>query len=213
MFDKTLIIIPCCGEKRGGEIVEYDRSDCIVNNLSLEAGERLMELRREVALAFQKMPGPDLGFENTEPRIKYMKAYERYSGHLYSKVSENSWNRLSRNPELRLVIVSALYGLVDYNEPIRYYNRSMKDHIYSRRLLKTWWSNHRLADILADYVTQNEIEVVHDFLSTHYSVAVWPYSLRLRETRVRYLHHTYPGLGSGSDHYRGREVNALIQNI
>lgn len=191
----------------------YNRSNCIVNNLSLEAGKRLMELRRQVSIAFKEEPGPDLGFEVVEPKIKYLEAYQRYSGHLYSGISENSWNKLSRSPRLKLIIVSALYGLANYNEPIRYYNRTMKDQIYPGKLLKTWWNDQRLPEILFDFVIQNKIEVVHDFLSTDYAHATWNFSSRLEEIGVHYLPHAYPGLGSGSDYRRGREVEELIRGF
>lgn len=188
--------------------MEYDGSNCIVKNLSLDAGKRLMELRKQVAMAFNEGYGPDLGFEISEPKIKYLEAYERYSGHLYGKIFENSWNKLNRNPELKLVIVSALYGFVNYNESIRYYNRTMKDYIYPGKLLKTWWSNQSLSEILLDYVTQNGIQKVHNFLSTDYAQA-----LSLKEIKVQHIPHTYPGVGSGSDYHRGRDVNTLIQSL
>ena len=213
MAEITLILIPCSGDKRGGGITEYKVSNCIINNLSLETGKRLMELRKEVGVAFQEEHGPDLGFEVTQTGIRYLEAYRRYSGNLYSKISEKSWNKLSRNSELKMLIVSALYGLVNYNELIRLYDRTMKDHIHPGRLLKTWWSNKHLSAIVLEYILQNRTKVVHDFLSTDYSHATWNFSSRLTEVGIQCVRHTYPGLGTGSDYHRGRDVNALIQSF
>jgi cytoplasmic iron level regulating protein YaaA (DUF328/UPF0246 family) len=164
-------------------------------------------------MAFHEEPGLDLGFEDVGPRIKYLEAYNRYSGNLYSRISESSWKMLSKNPELNLIIVSALYGLVNYNEPIRYYNITMKNHIYPGRLLKTWWKNQNLSNILLDYVTKNKIEVVYDFLSDDYAQAVEHFPLSVKKIGVQYFSHTYSGLGSGSNYYRGEEVNKLIQRF
>jgi len=213
MCRKTLILIPCCGNKRKGGVFQYDSSNGIINNLDLEAGRRLMKLRRQIAQAFKDSPGPDLGFENVTCKVRYLPAYKRYIGHLYSEISQNSWIKLNKTPELRLIIISALYGLVNYNEPIRYYQRKMKDHIYPGRLLKTWWKNHNLSSILLNYIIRNDIEVVHDFLSTDYFYVIRDLHLYLKKFEVQYIRHTYPGLGSGSDYYRGKHVNTLIQSF
>jgi cytoplasmic iron level regulating protein YaaA (DUF328/UPF0246 family) len=206
-------LIPCCGEKtkHGTESYQILSRNSIISYLSKEKGERLLKLRKQVALAFRETPGPDLGFETDNPEIKFLEAYKRYRGNLYSKIANDSWNKLERNPKIRLIIVSALYGLVNYNEPIRNYNRSMKDHITPERLLKTWWKMHSLADILLNYVRLNEIKEVHDFLSNDYRDALTNLPWRYKSIGVLYFPHDYPGLGSGSDFHRGIDVNKLIQ--
>lgn len=106
---KTLILIPCCKKKEKGGIPEYKKENCILNDLSPEKGKKLMELRREVAKRFVKDLGPDLG-ESTRAQIEYMEAYKRYGrGHLYREIT--SWEKLNRSQNLKLVIVSAFYGV------------------------------------------------------------------------------------------------------
>lgn len=117
-----LILIACCGKKRDGGTNEYCLTNNIVNRLDTEFAERLMSLRRELCREFKLVEGPDLGFEEIENEIRYMPAYQRYNGNLYSKISHHSWNILNENPNLTLIIVSALYGLLNHNEQIRYYN-------------------------------------------------------------------------------------------
>jgi len=47
---------------------------------------------------------------------------------LYRRVTPVSWDKLKKTWEkLDLVIVSALYGLLKYDEPIRRYDKTMKD--------------------------------------------------------------------------------------
>jgi len=213
MQENTLLIIPCCALKNPGGITEYDKSNCIVRDLSTESGKKLMELRRQVAIFFREPQGPDLGFIEAVSEVKYMKAYERYCGNLYSRISKDSWSRLSHASNLKLVIVSALYGLLNHDEMIRNYDKKMdRDKIYGA-LLKTWWNNHGLSSILLDYVTQNRIEVIHDFLSAHYADALRTFPLMARKVGVKYVYHNYHGLGSGSDYHRGREINVLIQAL
>lgn len=212
MKDKTtLILSPCCLEKKRGGTFAYSKKSCIVQNLSRESGMRLIELRKMVGAAFDNTQGLDLGFEVINPKIKYLEAYKRYAGHLYSEISVESWKKLCQIPELKFVIVSALYGLVNFNEPIRYYNRTMKDHILPGRLLKTWWKQQGLSSIILDYVVKNKIEKVHDFLSIDYSQATSNLTSSLNGLAVSYIHHSYAGLGSGSDDHRGRDINASIQ--
>ena len=213
MSKPTLILIPCCYKKKKGGGLEYDIRNCIINDLGPESGKKLLELRRKVAIAFEEKHGPDLGFEVNEFEIEYLEAWQRYTGNLYSQIHENSWEKLKRIPQLRLLIVSALYGLVNFNEPIRYYNRTMKDRIHSNRRLNTWWKRHGLRDIILDYIMRNGIEVVHNFLSTDYSEAIANLASTLRGLRIEHVSHTYRGFGSGSNYYRGREINALIQGF
>ena len=60
-----------------------------------------------------------------------MEAYERYTGtysQIYRQISSGSWEKLRKSQNLDLVIVSALYGLVRFDEPIQNYNITMKDN-------------------------------------------------------------------------------------
>jgi len=172
-----------------------------------------MELRKRVAITFREELGPDVGFEKQVTQIKYMKAYERYCGNLYNRISRDSWEKLNKHQNLSLIIVSAFYGVLKHDEFIRYYNREMnRDKIEGVRL-KTWWSRQGLCDILLDYIIKNEIKVVHDFLSANYSEAIQPFQNKIKEIGLKYHFHDYSGLGSGSNYYRGEDVNKLIQTF
>jgi len=211
---KLLVLIPCCGEKTKNGTEDYHKlsRNSIISYLSKECSERLLKLRKQVALAFQEAPGPDLGFEAGDIQIKFLEAYKRYSGNLYSKISNDSWRKLERNSQLSLIIVSALYGLLSYNEPVRCYNRSMKDHIHGKSL-KNWWKTHFLTDILLDYIKRNQVEEVHDFLSRDYRDTLSNLSFRCKSIDVLHVAHNYPGLGSGSDFHRGIDINSIIQKF
>ncbi len=211
MGQKTLILIPCCGSKNPGGFPSYDGTSCIVNYLSPNVGKRLMELRRQVAMAFGEELGPDVGVAIPETQISYMRAYERYCGKLYSRITKSSWKKLNSSQNLSLIIVSAFYGILRHDEFIRSYNRAMNIDKVNGVLLKTWWRRQDLCDFLLDYVTKNEIKVVHDFLSINYSEAIWPLRSRAKELGIKYIPHEYPGEGSGSNYRRGEDVNRLIQ--
>ena len=213
MVEKVLILIPCSKSKKSGGAPFYERANCIVNYLSQSAERRLIELRRRVAVALRETLGPDVGVETTETQIKFMRAYDRYSGNLYSKISKSAWEKLNRSQNLGLVIVSALYGILKHNELIRDYNRAMDRDKVEGVLLKTWWNTQGLHEILLDYIADNEIKVVHDFLSKNYSEAIWPLQSRAEELGIEYVKHGYSGFGSGSNCRRGEDVERLIKTF
>jgi cytoplasmic iron level regulating protein YaaA (DUF328/UPF0246 family) len=213
MSQKTLILIPCCDSKNPGGFPSYDGTSCIVNYLSLNVGRRLMELRRQIAIAFGENLGLDVGVATPETKISYMKAYERYCGNLYNRITKSSWEKLNNSQNLSLLIVSAFYGILRHDEFIRNYNRAMNKDKVNGVLLKTWWGKQGLCNFLLDYVTKNEIRAVHDFLSINYSEAVWPFQSRAKELGIKYFIHDYSGLGSGSNYRRGEDVNRLIQTF
>jgi hypothetical protein len=206
----TLILAPCSDLKNRGGDSEYNLKNSVIEDLNSENGTKLLRLRKSVAIAFGEIPGPDLGFKVRKNEIKYIQAYRRYAGKLYSQIHENAWRKLFQTPNLKLLIVSALYGLVNAGELIRYYNRTMKDHIFPGRTLMTWWKQQGLSSIMVGYIVKNEVEKVHDFLSIDYSRAISDLSSSLKRLGVSYVTHSYPGLGSGSNYYRGRDINALI---
>jgi len=210
---KLLILIPCSSKKTKRGEMEYHKTgqNGIVSSLSKGNGERLLELRKQVALAFQYPPGPDLGFE-TDTALGFLEARRRYQGNLYRKITVDSWGKLEGTSESGLVIVSALYGLLNYDEPIRYYNRSMNEHIVPKVLLKTWWKRNSLTNVLLDYIRQNKVEEIHDFLSEDYRRALANLSLCCRLLGVHYFPYSYKGLGVASDFRRGIDVNSLIQS-
>ena len=209
---KTLILIPCCKTKIPGGVAHYDQSSSILNVLSPSVSEKLVELRRALCDTFGLEPGPDLGYRVKNSRLKYMEAYKRYAGKIYRNISPSSWSKLSRISDLELVIVSALYGLINFDEPIRLYNLTMKDRIPGGPLLKTWWKRH-LPKILSDYILIKGFQAIHDFLSIDYSKAVEGYNELLEEADTKVIKHTYPKMGTGSNYRRGEEVNQLIQNF
>jgi len=141
-----------------------------------------------------------------------MKAYKRYTGpyaQIYRQISPNSWDKLEKTANLDLLIVSALYGLVRYDEPIRYYDKTMKDRIEGQTL-KTWWRNHDLCTILKDYINKNNISEVHVVLSNDYNEALFGC---FTDIGAECVHHDFSEYRSGSNAYRGKWVDAFIHNF
>ncbi len=135
-----------------------------------------------------------------------MPARERYDGNLYRKIESRLWRALG--DEVNVVIVSALYGLLAPTEAIRYYDRTMAEPLAPRMTLGRWWADRGLGSLLAEYVESSGAAEVHDFLGgTYRRIGRALDSLR---GRIKVSPHSYPGLGSGADYHRGREIAKLI---
>jgi len=210
---KTLILIPCSGRKREGGNQLYQRvpGRRMLDVLSENYKDMLLSSRQEVAKAIEESAGPDLGSPVSEGGVTFLPAFKRYDGNLYRQITERTWENLRRSNRVDVVIVSGLYGLVFWDEPIRYYNVMMNQSPWYGRRLCTWWKRHGLPEILASLIMKIGYSDIHDFLSTHYRVAVNDYQ-RLNPSIGAHTHN-YPGLGSGADYHRGRDINDLILKL
>ena len=108
----TLILISCTGGKMEGGNNLQDHS--VINYLDNVNGQTLIELRHALI--------PIGGIVN--PQL-LMPAHHRYTGNLFGHVV--NWDNLNGQDEYHLLIVSALYGLLRYNESIPVYNLWMND--------------------------------------------------------------------------------------
>lgn len=192
--ERTLILIPCCIRKRPGGEANLPRNPAssALQGLSAVGSERLLEARRTVAEHF----GCHLDAEPLLP------ACTRFDGNLYRKIDRGTWDRLRNCRNTEVLIVSALYGLLSPWEPACHYGFTMEDLFAPRMRLGRWWSQRGLEALLAEYIERSKAGAVHSFLSGSYVAAV--------SGGVDFEQHKYPGLGSGSDYYRGVDVQKMI---
>lgn len=198
IMGRVLILIPCSERKRKGGIPVYNASSSIINYLTDSSKEHLLSLRKRL---FEHFPLPF--------KIEYIEAYRRYNGQIYRQISSSSWDKLKKNPELDVVIISALYGLLRYDEPIRYYDISMKNK-KGQHTLKTWWRKNGLCAILKDYINKNNISKVHNVLSNDYNEAIRDCFV---DMKLSYLYHDFREYRSGSNAHRGKWVDDFIKNF
>jgi cytoplasmic iron level regulating protein YaaA (DUF328/UPF0246 family) len=197
-----IILIPCSGSKAPGGNLNPQPSK-MADSLSPVSYLNLMSARKELSDILSKARSP-LGFKNDETEKNYLPAYQRYQGHIYS---QSGLSRLYPAFKGRLVIVSALYGLLDGSDFIRDYNLSMKDTLPTGVKVHTFWRRHGLRDILLELLTGEDTAEVHDLLSGHYREALrpWPDS-----KMMNYHPYNYPGLGQGSSFSRAKDLKRLL---
>ncbi len=189
--------MPCSGSKSSGGKTSLE-GRILKKELSPEEKERLERLRENVADSF------DISFHDNK---ELKQAYRRYTGNIYNKIPENAWERLKKRENIELVIISALYGTIYWDEAIMNYNVAMDDNIKPRRRLNTWWKKAGLSDIVSSYIDMNGFETVRSFLSGDYKDAIPSIENKIEATWLQY---DYSGLGSGSNYYRGDDITNVL---
>jgi cytoplasmic iron level regulating protein YaaA (DUF328/UPF0246 family) len=202
-----LILIACCDRKAPGG--KPDPEPKYLDGLLSQADlARLMQARRELAVMTGNAPGPDLGSPNAK-RAELLPAYQRYTGVLYHAAKVNERYSRARKSS-RLLILSALYGLIDADDPIRKYNLMMKSSLPSRQRVLSFWKTHGLAQMVQECILAIQPERVHDLLSLDYRQALESWPPRLALKGIQYIPYDFPGMGMGALHQRGKILGDLL---
>jgi hypothetical protein len=202
--EMQLILITCCNLKQtGGQPLSAPETKLkgMVSDTTL-AG--LLKSRRELARLTNHPPGPDLG-DPTASSPLLLPAYQRYDGVMYQAAAVRNLYPKARS-HCRLLIVSALYGIVDGNDPIRDYNLMMQSSLPGRQRVLSFWKQHGLGKLLQEYVDALKPAVVHDLLTANYRMALEPWLTKLPNRRP----YNFPGLGMGALHARGHILRNLL---
>lgn len=200
-----LVLIPCSGRKRDGG-TDLCEEPAIKTELSASSWDRLLACRHELADSMGLAPGPDIGDPQSGQGVKYMPAYRRYDGNVYRAAFPGA--RRPSDGTIRIVVVSALYGLLDLGDSIRLYNLRMTYSLEGIGVVSRYWATHGLGSILSEAIRNLRPSRVHNLLSTHYlkAIAPWPPA----DVSPIVKAHRYPGLGQGSDFARGRDIASIL---
>ncbi|GAG11930.1 unnamed protein product, partial [marine sediment metagenome] len=171
--------------------------------------ERLLQARSELGRLKGLPPGPDLGRPVADEPVHYLPAHERYAGIVYreGRVRE----LYPRAHGKKVLVVSALYGVLDADDPIRCYQAQMGEQVPGNGSLKTWWKHRCLGDLVDECILALRPQSVHDLLSTSYRevLAPWPRA-SLEQAGITYTPYTYRRRGSGSQWDRGDQIRKLL---
>ena len=113
--------------------------------------------------------GPDTGKDVKNTPAMYLPAFQRYKGRTFSQVTPEAWKNLTTNDEHDCVILSAFYGIIRYNEPIRNYTIRQDTKMHSGQEISKYWRDQGASDWLFDYIQKNKFDEVKFVLSTEYS--------------------------------------------
>ncbi len=180
-LSEVLLLIPCCGSKKGTSPAPPMTSAALSEELSPDSLALLDEGRQ---LAFSSEPN---AIDLSSPLLP---AVTWYTGRPYNvdgfRPSLDSVLTLG----LRCLIVSAGYGLLRPDDPIHKYDLTMQ------RTLGIW--RRRLPRILADYVSRNGARRVFGVLSAKYHEAVAPLERLLPDVAVKWLVPSFGETESGA---------------
>ncbi len=197
-----IILIPCCKRKVVGGDRKYQTS-VLADILDTTTINHLMEARLNLGKQLKLQPGPDLGFQEEE-NIAYLPAYLRYNGVIYQG---GNVRNLYKQFGGRVIILSALYGLLDANDTIRNYDLAMTDMLPVGMRVSTFWKKHGLRDIIEEYYLAASTAVLHDLLSNTYRKALEPWP---SPKIIHYHAYNYPGLRTASNFPRGKDLKQLL---
>lgn len=197
------------------DILYHYSDNTFYNSIKRQYTEVLLNARQKLVSEIGLENGPDL--EKTrihESQEDYLPAFIRYSGRTFSKIDNRAWNRIVDNPdEFDCIILSALYGLVRFDEPIRNYPIKQADKIPQKSTIKSFWKNQGASDWVFDYVKRNKVDNVKFVLSTSYSEIVQRDLLieRLKdELGIIAEDKQFKAEGRKSMILRGRYINDLL---
>lgn len=202
--------MPCSGQKivGGGQ---YAPTSNVVEILSLEDKERLLHARSQLANSLNLPDGPDISgnvpFENF---TEYLPAYKRYAGKMYQRCNfKHTYPKLAG---YKVLIISALYGVLEANDFIRNYDLQMIDNRPGTDKVWRFWEKNHLGRIVESIITKFHPSVIHDFLSVNYRKALspWPPN-NLAFQNFDYRQYDYPSLRMEALWRRGDDLKKLFE--
>lgn len=201
-----LILIVCCGTKAPGGSPDYRPPEHLASTLGERNFQSLMDARRELAQMRKLESGLDLGFGEQAAGLSFQPAYLRYTGRVYQR---SGLGQLLPKANYQVLIISALYGLIEAGDLIRDYDLAMKCMLPQGKV-QTWWKLHHLGDILSEYIWNTAPVIIHDLLSKDYREALKPWPRDFLQ--ILYKRYEYPGLGIGSLSRRGDDLKAILED-
>lgn len=167
-FDKLkskpkLLIIPCSGSKLPGgninHIQDYflqNNVEDLYNDLVNERHQRMgqyIDLLNEQPEYFEGHGGADFHMLNLN-NGGYLPAIERYSGRFYNQELRDLYFDKNLNSNLHILIVSGLYGILEFTDSILNY------HLEIKKANAIWKStnNFTLQEVTKKYIDINKIE-------------------------------------------------------
>jgi len=204
-----LILITCSAKKRDGGSPEYSPSQ-LEGYLSKATFQRLLTLRSELAQTKHQPAGPDLGGNIPSTKLQYMPAYLRYSGIIYQR--SNFAELFPRARDKKVLIISALYGVLDAQDSIQKYNLRMDETLPNGKRLYTWWKQNLLGEVLIEYIRELKPEKIHDLLPESYRKAISPWLPREFDEKKSCISYDDLGQGQGSLWQRGDILRELLSS-
>ncbi len=210
----TLIVTASSKTKAEISLKSFEYADrSFINSIDKRYSEELLKARKSIAVSESIELGPDIIEGLADPvDNEFLPAYIRYTGRTYSRITDDAWVSLNNSDgKFDMVILSAVYGLMRYNEPVRNYNTQQKDKINETRIA-TFWKNKGAKTWLMNYIQKNNFDDVKFVLSTSYAAIVERDRLidELRNLGINAEDKQLKSAGRASMLERGSYINDLL---
>jgi cytoplasmic iron level regulating protein YaaA (DUF328/UPF0246 family) len=164
----------------------------------------------ELAQIKRQPAGLDLGGSIPATKLQYMPAYLRYSGIIFQR--SNFAELFPRARDKKVLIVSALYGVLDAHDSIQMYDAVMTESLPSGVRIHTWWNRNALGAVLHEYIQKLKPDRIHDLLPDSYRKALYPLPARgFDESDQRFILYDNLGQGQGTLWRRGDILCELLR--
>lgn len=202
---RCVVLVACSQRKRlGGSSWSAPLVPGLLDQLPSAEHESVLVTRSSLAGFCGIARGPDVGGKDIDGR--YLPADTRYDGRLYGRIDHLLW---PLSGDQRVIIVSALYGLLFTWEPIQHYDLTMKSSL-QRKLVGRRWREVGLGRIVARWCAANAVVGVIDLLSQPYRYAL--HDLKdLHAVGAERLAFEYPGRYQAGNLDRGDDLQTLLQ--
>ena len=208
---RALILIPCCKTKTVNPTCQHLSQP--LRGVE-EMRSKLVDLLK-VTPALREKPENKRGVLNPDAPIT--RAVDLYNGRFYKKTKKALLDILGEKyPHVRVLIVSALYGLVKLDEGIKEYELTMTDKLANGMKVYRFWQKEGLWRILLEYIRRNQITHIWSLLPDS---PQFPYHRVFRElwkilknTPIKCIRVEVPGAGSATGCKRGKWLTHVIKD-
>jgi len=162
---RALIIIPCSCAKVSKPLINYNQSASALNGVAHLRQKLLNALLQEQEFISNKKNQNGVLNANSS----YTIACELYDGKMYAKIKDVI-RLIAKNqyPDINILILSALYGIVQLNEELQLYDLTMgtsiANQVKSDNKVYKVWKKSNLSDIVYQYITNQKINNVWSLL-------------------------------------------------
>ena len=148
--------------------IGFIKSATFYDSLSEKNKINFFNARSMLLSEFGIEEGPDTNpSSDSKTSSIYLPAYQRFKGRTFSKVSPNAWDNLTKKPDsFDCVILSAFYGVIRFNEPIRNYSIRQDTRMKSGQEISKYWRDQGAHEWLYEYIKSNKFDEVKFVLST-----------------------------------------------
>jgi len=208
---RALILIPCCKTKTVNPTCQHLSQPLYE---VVEMRNKLIDLLKATP-ALREKPENKKGVLNPDAPITG--AVDLYNGRFYKKTKKALLDILGEKyPHVRVLIVSALYGLVKLDEGIKEYELTMTDKLANRMKVYRFWQKEGLWRILLEYIHKNQITHIWSLLPgslqfPYHQVFLDLWKI-LKNTPIKCIRVEVPGAGSATGCKRGKWLTHVIKD-